>query len=397
MPRRPLVTAAALSLLGTLPLAAQDFTRQPRNTDLPPAFPAQFRAPLEVSDIALRTETIADGLVHPWGMEVLPDGAGYLVTERAGRMRHIAPDGSQSDPISGLPQVAARDQGGLLDVALAPDFVQSREIWWSYAKRTSDGYVTAAARGILAEDFSALTQVEEVFVQTPAADVAKHFGSRIVFDTAGHVFITTGEHSARKWRGLAQEKGATFGKVIRLSRDGTAPEDNPFFNEPGAIDTIWSYGHRNIQGATMIDGALWTIEHGPRGGDELNRPEAGKNYGWPVITHGQNYDGSPVGAGLSEKEGMEQPVYFWDPVIAPAGMMVYEGEQFGEWTGDLLISSLNPGGIVRLELSEGRVTAEERLLMDLGRVRDLAVDADGSILALTDQQNGRLVRIAPQQ
>ncbi len=395
---RPFLTGTALAaaLPVALPAAAQNFERAPRNTDLPPAFEGQFRAPLETSEVALDVTDVATGLEHPWGIAVLPGDGGYLVTERPGRLRHVARDGTLSDPIAGMPEVVARDQGGLLDVTLAPDFADSRRIYISYAKPVGDGlYATAAAHATLNEDMTEVTDLTDIFVQEPGATAAKHFGSRVVFDGEGHVFVTTGEHSTMEYREYAQDTSNTFGVVVRLTPDGEVPQDNPFVGDDAAIDSIWSYGHRNVQGAAMRDGVLWTIEHGPKGGDELNRPEPGKNYGWPVISHGETYGGSPIGSGEAQQDGMEQPVYFWDPVIAPGGMVAYDGGMFSDWDGDFLIGSLSPGGVVRLEIGEdGLVAAEERLLMDLGRVRDVAVDSDGTLLAITDYEDGRLVRIS---
>ncbi|GGL93337.1 glucose dehydrogenase [Pseudooceanicola nanhaiensis] len=397
MTRRTLTLLAGATALVAMPaLAQQDatFTWGERNTDLAPAEDSQFRAELVSSGIETERETIVGGLVHPWGIEVLPDGGGYLVTEREGRLRHVSADGTLSDPIGGLPEVDAREQGGLLDVALGPDFANDRMVFWTYAKPVEGGVVTAAAKGRLNEDMTELTDVTDIFVQEPAVDAPMHFGSRILFDGNGHAFVTTGEHFTQENRQLAQDLGTTFGKVVRITLDGEAPEDNPFVGDDSAIDTIFSYGHRNIQGALMMDDTLWTIEHGPKGGDELNLTEAGKNYGWPVISYGEQYSGNPVGSGEAQQEGMEQPVYFWDPVIAPAGMLAYDGEMFADWNGDLLISSLYPGGIVRLEMEDGKVVAEERLARDVGRVRDIAVDDDGSLLVLTDFEDGQLLRIS---
>ena len=374
------------------------FERGQRNTDFMPAFEPQFRAPLESTEVELRTQVLADGLEHPWAVAALP-GGGYLVTERAGRLRHLAEDGALSEPIAGVPEVLARDQGGLLDVELGPDFASDRTVYLTYAKPMGDGMsATAAARGRLAEDLSALEGVEDVFVQEPPSPTPKHYGSRIVFDGAGHAFVTTGEHFTERERDFAQDLDKTYGKVVRIELDGSTPADNPYAGQEGALDSIWSYGHRNIQAAAIDgDGTLWTIEHGPRGGDELNRPEPGRNYGWPVISYGEQYSGGPIGSGKSAMEGMEQPVYFWDPVIAPGGMDIHHGDSFPEWNGDLLIGSLNPGGVVRLELGEdGRVAAEERLLMDLGRVRTVEVLADGSFLVLTDEGGGQVIRVTPQ-
>lgn len=363
-----------------------------------PAFPGQTRAPAADSGLKLDVAEIAGGLEHPWGLALLPDG-GYLVTERPGRLRHVGADGRVSDPISGLPAIAARGQGGLLDVTLGPDFDTDRLIYWTYAKPMGGGrFATAAARGRLAEDLSALTAVADIFVQDPPSPTAMHYGSRIVFDGSGTAWITTGEHSAPAERVLAQDLGTSYGKVLRVRPDGSAPPDNPFVGDAARVPAIWSYGHRNIQGAAIhpVTGALWTIEHGPKGGDELNMPIAGGNYGWPVISYGVNYDGSPVGDGLTAAAGMEQPVYYWDPVIAPGGMTFYSGGMFVDWEGDLLVGAMNPGALVRLTIdSAGLVASEERLLTDLGRIRDVEEAPDGAVLLLVDADNGRLLRVTP--
>lgn len=371
---------------------AQGFDYAPRNTTFPPAFNNQTRAPLENSDIDLQVTEIASGLDIPWGIAILPDQAGFLVTERDGRLRHITPDGTVSAPITGLPRVATDRQGGLLDIKLAPDFAQSRRIFWTYAKPQSRGrFATAAASGTLSQDLKQVTQATDIFVQTPASPNPMHYGSRILFDAKGRVLITLGEHSSRRERVLAQDLTTTYGKVVRVTQTGQALASNPFTKTQGTNPTIYSYGHRNPQGAVIRNGALWVVEHGPRGGDELNKIEAGKNYGWPVVSYGENYSGSPIGTGKAVQSGMEQPNYFWDPVIAPSDMTVYRGNAFPEWRDDFLIASLNPGGIVRLDMSEDRVVGEERLLMDLGRIRDVDVDTDGNLLAIGDQ--GALWRI----
>lgn len=378
------------------PAGAQDaFAWGQRNTDFQPARPDQFRAPLLTSDVTLEPTVIADGLLYPWGVEVLPDGS-YLVTERNGYLRHVAQDGTISDPIGGLPEIVAIRQGGLLDVALAPDFAESRMVYWSYSKPVGRNLsVTAAARGRLSADRTTIENAEDIFVQTPASPTPMHYGSRVVFDDDGHVFITTGEHSSRAERVFAQHLDKSYGKVIRVNPDGSAPVDNPFVGQDGALNNIWSLGHRNIQGAFFADGVLWTVEHGPKGGDELNRPEPGLNYGWPVVTYGEDYNGRPIGDGIASAPEFEEPVYFWDPVIAPGGMHLYEGAMFPDWQGDILIASLNPGGLVRLKMQDGRVVGEERLLRDLGRVRDVEIAPDGAILVLTDDQNGALIRFTP--
>jgi glucose/arabinose dehydrogenase len=387
--------AAALAALA-LPSVAQEFNYSERNTDLAPVSDDQFRAPITPTDVELETTVLADGLEHPWGIATLPDDAGWLVTERPGRMQHLAPDGTLTE-VAGMPEVFAQDQGGLLDVALGPDFATDRVIYVTYAKPMGGGLsATAAARGTLSDDLSEVTGVTDIFVQDPPDDTAKHYGSRILFPGDGTAIVTTGEHSSMETRVYAQDLDKTYGKVIRVNLDGSIPQDNPFVGQDGAVGSIWSYGHRNIQGAAYdADGTLWTIEHGPAGGDELNRTEPGLNYGWPVISYGEQYSGGPIGSGEAAMEGMEQPVYFWDPVIAPGGMAFHGGEDFAEWNGDALIGSLYPGGVVRLSLQDGRVTEEERLLRDIGRVRDVEVLEDGSFIVLTDFENGAAIHVTP--
>ena len=394
-----LAIALAATTAATAACAQGDasFTYGARNTDFLPAFENQTRAPLQPSDVELETRVVAGGLVHPWGVAALSEG-GYLVTERAGRLRHVAEDGTLSDPIGGVPEVLAQDQGGLLDVALGPEFATDRMVYITYSKPMEDGLsATAAARGRLSDDMTALEEVEDIFVQDPPSPTPKHYGSRIVFDGEGHAFVTMGEHSSDAERGFSQDLDKTYGKVVRIALDGSVPDDNPFVGQEGAVVSIWSYGHRNVQAAVMApDGTLWTVEHGPKGGDELNRTEAGVNYGWPIISYGKRYSGGPIGGGQAAMEGMEQPVYFWDPVIAPGGMDMHSGEALSGWNGDLLIGSLYPGGVVRLELGEdGRVVAEERLMRDAGRVRTVEVLGDGTFVILTDTEDGELIHVTP--
>ncbi len=365
----------------------------PQNTDFTPASADQTRAPA-LPATPVTVTTFVTGLENPWGIATLPEG-GWIVTERPGRMRLVSPDGVLSDPIEGLPEVAAIEQGGLLDVAVAPDFATSRVVWWTYAKPMPNGFVTAAARGVLSADGTTMTDVKDVFVQDPPSIVPAHYGSRAVFDGAGHVFITTGEHFTDANRLLAQDLNTTYGKVIRLTETGSVPADNPYIGVDGD-DQVWSYGHRNIQGAAMSPtGQLWTLEHGPQGGDELNHPEPGLNYGWPLVSYGENYDGTPIGSGLSRMVGVEEPVYYWDPVIAPGGMLFYQGDAFAGWQGDVLIGSLNPGALVRLKLVDGRVVGEERVITDVGRVRDVEELADGGLLLLIDDTAGGILRVLP--
>jgi aldose sugar dehydrogenase len=402
MTRTSLFTGAAALAAGAAFAQSADPVEQgaPNRPDVEPAFEAQTRAPAVETEATLRTEEVAGGLEHPWGIAVLPGDAGYLVTERPGRLVHISPDGEVSEPISGVPEVLAEEQGGLLDVALGPDFAEDRMVFLTYAKPMMDDLsATAAARGVLSEDLTELTRVEDIFLQSPGSPTPMHYGSRILFDDAGHAFVTTGEHFTEEERRYAQDLDKTFGKIVRVGQDGSVPEDNPFLGQPGAQTNIWTLGHRNIQGAAIRPdtGQLWVVEHGPAGGDELNLIERGANYGWPVVSYGINYDGSPVSDGLyrHEDEGFTEPVYYWDPVIAPGGMTFYQGEMFEDWQGDILIGGLVSGGLVRLEMESDRVSGEERLVTDLGRVRDVAVDRDGAVLAITDFADGALWRITP--
>lgn len=360
-----------------------------------PAYYEQTRAPQLDSNINLQTEKITSGFFHPWAIEFLPDNS-LLLTERLGRMRIVTPQGEISESIEGVPKVDSRDQGGLLDVVLDPEFRTNRLIYFSYAEPRGEGQNgTAVARARLSEDRTALEEVEVIFRQTPAWRSTKHYGSRLVWDADGSLFITLGERSLPEPRQLAQDLDNHLGKVVRIRPDGSAPEDNPYADSDEGLPEIWSHGHRNIQGAALHPrtGELWVIEHGPRGGDEINVPQAGKNYGWPVITYGEDYSGAPIGKGITQRHGMEQPIYYWDPVIAPAGSLFYQADMFSDWRGDLLISSLRPGGLVRLELDGRRVTGEERLLTDLGRVRDIATGPDGALWVITDERNGQLLKI----
>ena len=289
----------------------------------------------ETESAPIQVTTIADGLEHPWAIEFLPDG-GALVTERPGRLRYLSAEGELSEPIGGVPEVDARDQGGLLDVALDPDFAENRLVYLSFSEPGEGGTnSTAVARGMLSEDMTALADVEVIFSQTPKEASTKHFGSRLVFDGDGHLFVTLGERSDEQFRGQAQDLDSHLGKVVRINSDGSVPEDNPFVGQEGALPEIWSYGHRNIQAAAINpeSGVLWEIEHGPKGGDELNIPEAGKNYGWPIVSFGVNYSGTPVGSGEADAEGFEDAIYQWTPVIAPSGMAFYTGELLSRLAG----------------------------------------------------------------
>jgi aldose sugar dehydrogenase len=393
---RQISAVIALTLTATA-VAAQPVEQGPPNVpEFEPAFPEQTRAPAIESGVELQAETLAAPLERPWGIAVLPDG-GYLVTERPGRLRHISADGEISDPIGGVPEVVAERQGGLLDVTLSPDFASDRTVYLTYSKAVGGQSATAAARAKLSDDMAALTDVTDIFVQEPPAPQPMHYGSRIVVD-GDIAWITTGERFTVANRQRAQELDATYGKVIRVRTDGSIPDDNPLVGQESAIGSIWSLGHRNIQAAALRDtGEFWLIEHGPQGGDELNHALAGENYGWPVVSYGENYDGSPVGTGESDhaSRGFVEPRYYWDPVIAPSGMIFYGGGMFPDWQGDILAGSLAPGALVRLELDGDTVTGEERLLQDEGRIRDVAEDRDGSLLLVIDSDAGAVLRVTP--
>lgn len=389
------LTAAAGLMAGTA--LAQDFNAAPpHGQGQQPAFEGQTRAPVLADEVALDQAVIADGLDHPWGLAELPDGA-WLVTERAGNLRMVGTDGALSDPIGGLPDIDTRDQGGLLDVAVADDFADTRRVWISFAQPREDGKTaTAVATGTLSEDGGTLEGTQVIWQQQPAWDSTMHYGSVLVHDGQGGLFVTTGERSVPDARVLSQNVTTTLGKVVRIDPATGAPMGDPGLAE--ALPEIWSWGHRNIQGATLDgDGRLWTIEHGPRGGDELNRPQAGRNYGWPRVTYGVEYRGGAVGEGITQLEGTEQPVYYWDPVIAPGQMTFYDGDMFPDWQDDLLIGGLKAEALVRLDMDGDRVTGEARHLQGIGRVREVEVARDGAIMLLTDEDNGQLIRVTPAQ
>jgi aldose sugar dehydrogenase len=371
------VVAIGLTVVGAvLPAFAQEAPRSPTPKDSP---------------LPGRQVDVARGLEHPWGLAFLPDGR-MLVTERPGRLRIVSKSGELSPPLTGVPQVYARGQGGLLDVALSPTFAQDRLVYLSLAEPGGPGGSTAVARGRLGERGLEGTQV--IWRQEPKVASNNHWGSRLVFRPDGTLFVTLGDRYT--YSEHAQNLGDTLGKIVRINPDGSIPKDNPFGARAGARAEIWSYGHRNIQAATLdAEGRLWTVEHGARGGDELNQPEAGKNYGWPVITYGVDYSGAKIGVGTT-RPGMEPPVYYWDPVIAPSGATFYSGDAFRDWKGDLLIGSLQPGRLVRLRLANGRVSHEERYVIAPGeRVRDVVQGPDGLIYLLTDHPRGRIVRLEP--
>ena len=343
-------------------------------------------------------EEVATGLEHPWGLAVLDDGR-MLVTEKPGRLRMIGKDGEVGPPIKGVPEVDSRGQGGLLDVALDPEFASNRLIYLTFSQPDGSGRNgTAALRGRLSDDAMALVDPTIIFAQKPKVTSTGHYGSRLVFDGSGNLFVTMGERQQERFRGQAQDLGSHLGKVVRIRPDGSVPAGNPFASKAGALPEIWTYGHRNVQAAAInpASGELWTIEHGPRGGDEVNIDRPGLNFGWPLVSYGINYDGSPVNKGARTMAGVTPPIYQWTPVIAPSGMIFYSGAAFPGWQGNLFVGGLAAGALVRLVLDGDRISHEERLLGSRGeRIRDVAQAPDGSLLVITDESNGKVVRLAP--
>jgi glucose/arabinose dehydrogenase len=371
-------------------------TRDPNAAGQKPAFPGQTRACGISSDVALEVVVLAKGLQQPWAVEPLPDGD-LLVTEKPGRLRIVTAKGETLAPIAGVPAVDARSQGGLLDVALSPRFAIDRTIYWSFSEPRKGGNATSVARGVLSDDRTRLDDVRVIFRALPAYDGDKHYGSRLVFAPDGMLFVTLGERSDKPMRPQAQQLDSHMGKIVRIAPDGSVPSDNPFVGRRGALPEIWSVGHRNIQAAALDPkGRLWEVEHGTRGGDELNRIERGHNYGWPEVAYGIEYSGMPIPDAVTAREDTEQPVYYWDPVIAPSGMQFYTGEAFPAWRGNLFVGGMRAASLVRLTLEGDRVTGEEHLLTDRGqRIRDVRQGPDGALYVVTDAANGELWKLAP--
>jgi glucose/arabinose dehydrogenase len=392
-------------------LAAAVYAQQagvdPRPANAPdqvPAFAGQTDAPERNTNVAFDVVTVAQGLEAPWGLAFLPSGK-MLVTEKPGRLRVVTPDGVMSPPVTGLPPLTARGQGGLLDVALDPSFATNQLIYWSFSEPHDDNTSnTAVARGRFVDGAEPrLENVQVIYKQSPSVQSAGHFGSRLAFGRDGTLFVTQGDRQNNTGRSLVQQMDTLVGKIVRINPDGSIPKDNPFVGREGVRPEIWSSGHRNVQSAAInpATGDLWEVEHGTRGGDELNIARKGLNYGWPVTAYGIEYQGKPITGGITAQAGMEQPAYYWDPVIAPSGMMFYTADLFPAWKGSLFVGGLATTNLVRLDIKGDRIVGEERLLKDLQpkpeRIRDVRQGPEGAIYVLTDNPQGRILKLVPKK
>jgi len=400
--------AAAFAASVVLPSVTSAQAVDPRPANNPaqqPAFAGQTDAPEQKLGVAFDVVTVAEGLQNPWGMAFLPGGK-MLVTERPGRLRVLSADGKLSAAVTGLPAVHARGQGGLLDVVLDPAFAKNNLIYWSYAEpREGTENNTAVARGKFVDDAAAprVDDVQVIYHQSPSFASNLHFGSRLIFARDGTLFVTQGDRSNIPGRMQSQKMDSGIGKMVRINADGSIPKDNPFVGKEGVRPEIWSIGHRNIQSAALnpATGELWEIEHGTRGGDELNIARKGKDYGWPTIAYGIEYQGGQITGGIQQQAGMEQPIYYWDPIIGPSGMAFYDGSLFPQWKGNLFVGGHGSRDLVRLTLNGEKIIGEERLLKDLQpkpeAIRDVRVGPDGALYLLTDGAAGRVLKLVPKK
>lgn len=368
-------------------------TRKP-NTDYKPAFAGQTRIAGMQTTEQYKTSVISRDLSSPWGIAALPDGR-LLITQKKGTMRIATTSGALGDAITGIPEVNSRGQGGLLGLAIDPGFASNRTVFWAFSENHQGGTLTAVASGTLSADEKRMENVKVIYRALPAYNGTLHYGGRVLIAPDGNLYVSTGERSDIETRPQAQQLNSALGKVIRISKDGKPATGNPFLNNTAAMPEIYTYGHRNVQGLALhpATGDIWESEMGPRGGDELNLLQAGKNYGWPTITYGIEYSGATIGQGITKKDGMEQPVYYWDPVLSPSGMTFYSGKLISEWKNNLFITGLNSNHIARLRIENNKVTGEERILANEGqRFRDITEGIDGALYAVTD--GGRLYRIS---
>ena len=367
-------------------------TKQP-NSDYKPAFQGQTRIGAIVTKTPYETKVLTSSLRAPWGIAPLPDGR-FIITERGGTIRLVSASGNVGDPVNGVPKVNSDGQGGLLGICIDPAFSKNRMVYWAFSEKLADGNLTTVAKARLSSDEKSLENVTVIYRATPAYNGALHYGGRVVFSKDGYLFVTTGERSDLVTRPQAQDINSGLGKVIRITKDGKPAPGNPFIGKANARPELYSYGHRNVQGIAIhpVTGEVWESEFGPRGGDEINRIIAGNNYGWPTITYGIEYSGKKIGDAIQQKQGLQQPIYYWDPVISPSGITFYDGKVIAEWKNNLFISSLSGMHICRLVIVNNKVTGEERLLSgENQRFRDVKEGIDGALYAITDQ--GRLYRI----
>jgi glucose/arabinose dehydrogenase len=394
------VLMAAVMMAAVLQNGGVD-PRPPNAPHQSPAFPGQTRAPEKRLGVAFDVVTVVEGLQNPWSVAFLPGGK-MLITERPGRLRVLGTDGKLSEPLTGVPPVDARGQGGLLDVALDPAFAKNQTIYWSYAEPREPGVNnTAVAKGTLVDGaVPRVDNVQVIYHQTPSLSSPLHFGSRLIFGRDGTLFVTQGERSITEGRMQAQRMDGLLGKIVRINTDGSVPRDNPFVGKEGVRPEIWSLGHRNIQSAALhpTTGELWEVEHGTRGGDEINIARKGQDYGWPTIAYGIEYRGGPITGDITAKDGMEQPLYYWDPVIGPSGMVFYTADAFPAWKGSLFIGGHATYDLVRVSIDGEKVVGEERLLKDLkARIRDVRQGPDGALYLLTDSASGQLLKLVPKK
>ncbi|TCC90145.1 PQQ-dependent sugar dehydrogenase [Pedobacter frigiditerrae] len=365
----------------------------PPNSNYKPAFTGQTRIAAVKTTTSYSTSVVTSSLTAPWGIAAMPDGR-FIVTEKAGRMRIVTSAGAVTEINTGIPTVNANGQGGLLGICLDPDFATNRMVYWSFSEPGTGGNVTAIAKGRLATNELSIEGATVIFRGSPRYSGVNHYGGRVIFDRNGNLFASLGERSDNVTRAQAQSTNAAIGKVVRITKDGQPVAGNPFIGQAGALPELYSIGHRNPQGLAMhpVTGDIWQSEHGPRGGDEINRVQPGANFGWPIITYGLEYSGQPVLTGIQAQNGMTQPVYYWDPVVSPSGMTFYSSNRVPEWQNNLFIGALSGMHIVRLMITNNVVTGEERLLANVNqRFRDITQGIDGALYAITDQ--GRLYRI----
>ena len=366
----------------------------PPNTNYSPAFSGQTRINRVRTVSDYQVNSLTTNLSNPWGITALPDGR-LLITEKAGRMRIVTPTtGEVSNPISGIPTVNSAGQGGLLGLCLDPAFASNRMVYWVFSESVSGGTVTSVAKARLANNETSMEGISVIYRSNTPYNGNLHYGGRVVFDRTGNLIVSIGERSSSEIRTMAQSANSSLGKVVRITTNGQPASGNPIFSQSNALPELFTMGHRNPQGLAVhpVTGDVWQSEHGPRGGDEINRLQAGSNYGWPVVTYGIEYGGQAIGSAIQQQNGMEQPVYYWDPVVSPSGMTFYSGNRVPEWQNNLFIGSLSGTHIVRLVIENNKVTGEERLLSNEGqRFRDITQGIDGALYAITDQ--GRLYKI----